>query len=140
MAALTQARKTKIFRTGKFPIKGFTQKAGTVIFKGGMAMHVAGVFQPAASGVASSVYAGIAVRTYDCSARLTDYTWPTDQPMEFERDAAAFAGKSGDLPTDSNLGGLVYVSSDNEVKATMASNDVSLYLLSQDGVNFIVVP
>lgn len=140
MAALTQPRKTTIFRTGKYPMKGRVQLAGTIIYKGAMAMHVNGVFQPAASGVAGAVYAGIAERTYDCSAQVSNYTWPADQPMEFSREAASVAGKSGDLPTDANLGGPVYVSTDNEVKATMAANDVSLTLLFQDGVNFIVAP
>lgn len=137
MAAST-ARKTKFFGSARQPVQGFVQKAGTKILKGTMAMHVAGVFQPADSGVSGAVYAGIAEDTYDASAEVADYTWTT--PMVFNRNAAAFAGKSGDLPTASDLGTMIAVEDDDTVKKTTASDDVEVRLLAIVGSQYIVEP
>lgn len=136
--AASSSRKTNTRDDGSHPIEGFVQKAGTIIYKGCMAMHVAGVFQPAASAVAGAVYAGVAEDTYDVSAEGSDYTWP--RPMVFKRMPAAFAGKSGDLPTAADLGTNIAVSDDQTVKATTVANDVELRLLSIEGAQYWVVP
>lgn len=136
--AATTARKTKFYGSARQPVMGSVQKAGTVIYKGTMAMHVAGVFQPADSGVAGAVYAGIAEQTYDASAEGSDYTWTT--PMVFSRNAAGFNGKSGDLPTAADLGSMIAVEDDDTVKQTTASNDVELRLLAIVGNQYIVEP
>lgn len=136
--AATKARKTPFRGPGRQPVLGYTQKANTVIYKGTMAMHVAGVFQPADGGVSGSVYAGIAEKTYDASASNVDLTWP--EPMVFHRIAGAFSGKSGDLPTAADLGSLIAVEDDETVKHTTASDDVEVRLLAIEGNQYIVEP
>lgn len=136
--AATKARKTPSRGPGRQPVQGYVQKAGTTIYKGTMAINVAGVFQPADSGVAGSVYAGIAEKTYDASASLTDKTWT--EPMVFHRTAGAFNGKTGDLPTAADLGSLIAVEDDDTVKQTTAANDVEVRLLAIDGNQYIVEP
>ena len=127
MAAATQPRNSPRRPTGKQPVCGYVQKAGTVILKGCAAMHVAGVFQPAASAVSGAVFAGFAEDTYDASAEGSNFTWA--RPMVFHRDARALDGKGGDLPTAALLGTLVPLDDDQTVKATSATNDVKVRLL-----------
>lgn len=136
--AATQSRKATSFPNGRHPVIGYTQKAGTVIFKNSLAMHVAGVFQPADSGVAGAVFAGIAEDTYDASAEVSDKTWST--PMVFKREATVVNGKSGDLPTAADLGKLIPVEDDDTVKHTAASDDVTVRLLEINGTKFTVEP
>lgn len=136
--AASKARKTSTRGPGRQPVLGYVQKDGTTIYKGTMAMHVAGVFQPADSGVAGAVYAGIAEKTYDASSEVTDKTWT--EPMVFHRTAGSFNGKSGDLPTAADLGTLIAVEDDDTVKATTAADDVEVRLLGIDGNQYIVEP
>jgi len=136
--AATTAIKTPTRDDHSHPIEGYVQKAGTVIYKGTMAMNVAGVFRPCASGVANSVYAGIAEETYDASAEVSDVTY--SKPMLFKRVPARFGGKAGDLPTAADLGSMIAVHDNNTVKATTATNDVEVRLLAIDGSNFWVCP
>lgn len=138
MSAATKPRKGNYRSTGRQPIVGSVQKAGTVIYKGTAAGHVAGVFQPIASGVAGLVFAGFAEETYDCSDEGANYTWP--QPMVFRRDARALDGKSGDLPTAADLGGLVALDDDQTVKATTATDDVEVRLIEIEGARYWVEP
>lgn len=134
--AATKARRVITYPNGRSPILGSVQKAGTIIYKNSLAMHVAGVWQPADSAVASSVVGGFAEETYDASAQGSDYTWPT--PMVFKREAVPMSGKSGDLPTAADLGKLIPVEDDDTVKHTAAGNDVTVRLLEINGTNFIV--
>jgi hypothetical protein len=136
--AATKARKTPLRGPGRQPVLGYVQKAGTKILKGTMAMHVAGVFQPADSGVSGAVYAGISEKTYDASSELTDKTWT--EPMVFHRTAGAFNGKSGDLPTAADLGSLIAVEDDDTVKHTTASDDVEVRLLAIEGNQYVIEP
>lgn len=133
MSAATQARLGAFRSTGKQPIVGFVQKAGTVIYKGTAVGHVAGVFQPVASGVSGLVFAGFAEGTYDCSDEGADYTWPSNKPMIFHRHARALDIKSGDAVTAADLGTLVPFDDDQTVKHTAATHDVTARLLEIEG-------
>ena len=128
MATATTEVRTAFYGADRTPVKAFVQKLGTVIYKGTQAMHVAGVCQPATTGVSGAVYLGIAEDTYDASAEVGNKTWTV--PMIFHRRAYTIGVKSGDVPTAANLGGLVYVNSDIEVKKTSATDDVTVRLLS----------
>ena len=136
--AATQPRKTPTRDNWRHPVLGFVQKAGTVIYKGTMAMHVAGVWQPADSGVNGAIYGGIAEETYDARTAGADQTYAT--PMVFKRVPASFDGKSGDLPTATNLGDLIAVEDETTVKATAVSHDVMLRLLEIEGSRYWVEP
>lgn len=131
MSAATAPRRTSFRSTGKQPILAYVQKAGTVIYKGTACGHVAGVFQPCASGVNGLVFAGFAAETYDASSEGSNYTWPS--PMVFHRDCRPFAGKGGDLPTAADLGTTVYFEDDQTVKATQATHDVGATLVEIEG-------
>jgi hypothetical protein len=128
MATASSTVRTTFFGAERTPAKAFVQKLGTVIYKGTQAMHVAGVVQPATTGVANSVYLGIAEDTYDASAEVANKTWTV--PMIFHRRAYTIGVKSGDAPTAADLGSAIYVNSDIEVKHTSAANDVTVRLLS----------
>lgn len=138
MSAATKPRRTNHRSTGRQPIVGSVQKAGTIIYKGCAVGHVAGVFQPVASGVSGLVFAGFAEETYDCSSEVVDYTWP--KPMVFHRDARQLDGKSGNLPTAADLGTLVALDDDQTVKATTASDDVEVRLIEIEGTQYWVEP
>lgn len=138
MSAATQPRKGNYRSTGHQPIIGSIQKAGTIIFKGCAAGHVAGVFQPVASGVTGLVFAGFAEETYDCSGEGGNYTWP--RPMVFRRDARALDGKAADLPTAADLGTLVAMDDDQTVKKTTATDDVEVRLIEIEGARYWVEP
>lgn len=139
MATATTQVRTTFYGPDRSPIKAFVQKLGTVIYKGTQAMHVAGVCQPATTGVSGAVYLGIAEDTYDASAEVGNKTWTV--PMIFHRRAYTIGVKSGDVPTAANLGGLVYVNSDIEVKKTSATDDVTVRLLSiENSTTCIVEP
>lgn len=101
-----------------------TQLTNTVIYQNAVAMHVAGVARPAASGVASSVMLGVAQRRYTASSG-GNKAYVDDEPMVFKRGVFAFSGKAGDLPTDALINKPVYFDDDQTVKATAASNDIS---------------
>lgn len=128
MATASSEVRTTFYGPDRAPAKAYVQKAGTKIYKGTQCMHVAGVVQPATTGVASSVYLGVAADTYDASAEVSDKTWTT--PMVFIRRGYTVGVKSGDVPTAAKLGTLVYVNSDIEVKKTSATDDVTVRLLS----------
>lgn len=128
MATASSAVRTAFYGPDRAPAKAYVQKLGTIIHKGTQAMHVAGVVQPATTGVSGAVYLGVAADTYDASAEGSNKTWTT--PMVFLRRAYTIGVKSGDVPTAANLGGLVYVNSDIEVKKTSATDDVTVRLLS----------
>ena len=127
MATASSAVRTAFHGSGSV-VKAFVQKGSTIIYKGTQAMHVAGVCQPATTGVSGAVYLGVAEDTYDASAEVANKTWTV--PMIFHRRAYTIGVKSGDVPTAANLGGLVYVNSDIEVKKTSATDDVTVRLLS----------
>lgn len=137
MAAASSEVKTAFYGDGRVPVKAFVQKAGTKIYKGTQAMLVSGVVRPATTGVSGSVYLGVAAETYDASAEGSDKTWTT--PMVFHRRAYSIGVKSGDVPTAANLGGLVYVNSDIEVKKTAATDDVTVRLLSIESSTTCIV-
>jgi hypothetical protein len=139
MATASSTVRTTFFGAERTPAKAFVQKLGTVIYKGTQAMHVAGVVQPATTGVANSVYLGIAEDTYDASAEVANKTWTV--PMIFHRRAYSIGVKSGDAPTAADLGSAIYVNSDIEVKHTSAANDVTVRLLSiENSTTCIVEP
>lgn len=136
--AATQARRVTTYPNGRAPILSFVQKAGTIIYKNSLAMHVAGVWQPADSGVSGAVVGGFAEETYDASTDLTDKTHTT--AMVFKREAVPMNGKSGDLPTAADLGKLIPVEDDDTVKHTAVSDDVTVRLLEINGTKYIVEP
>lgn len=101
-----------------------TQLQNTTIFQNAVAMHVAGVARPAATGVAGSAMLGVSVRRYTAPAG-SNKTYPDEGAMVFKRGVFAFGGLAGDLPTEALLNKPVYFQDDNTVKATMAANDIS---------------
>lgn len=147
MSAATKPRRTPFRSSNKPPVVGYVQKAGTVLYKGCAVGHVAGVFQPVASGVAGLVFCGFAAETYDCSTEGADYTWPSNTPIVCRRDVFALDGKSGDAPTAASLnakaaavGTPVYLDDDQTVKVTQVSNDVVVNLVEIEGTRYWVEP
>lgn len=139
MAASTQTRNTKERVSTRQPVLGNVQKAGTTIYAGTAAVHVAGVFQPLpVTPVNGMVYVGIAERTYDCSGEGSNYTWGT--PMVFRRHPHALDGKAGDLPTAADLGKLVPMADDHTVMKTTATDVVTVRLLEIEGTRYWVEP
>lgn len=125
MAALTQEYpREQWYLPESAPNEMHTQLQNTTIWKGAVAMQVAGVARPAASGVAGSTLLGLAIRTYAAPAG-SNKVYPTDQPMLFQRGSWAFDGLAGDLPDDTMIGKPVYFADDNTVKKTAAANDLS---------------
>lgn len=137
MATASSAVRTAFYGHDRAPIKAFVQKGSTVIYKGTQAMLVSGVVRPATTGVASSVYLGVAEDTYDNSASGSDKTWTV--PMVFHRRPYSIGVKSGDAPTAADLGSEIYVNSDIEVKHTSAANDVTVRLLSIENNSTCIV-
>lgn len=131
MAAATQARRTRIYPTGRPPARIYTIKAGEVIYKGTLAMHVAGVVQTAKQGTAGSVLLGIAEDTYDASAQASDYLWPGG--MTFLRDPFQMnSATGGDQLNDGSTGKLVAVKNDQELTKTIGTDDLSVRVLDRE--------
>ena len=90
-------------------------------------MSVAGVVQPAASATAGSVLYGISNGTYiETTGSNAAFNGV------FLRGAFYLDGKTSDLPTASDIGGLVAISDNSSVKHTQVSNDLLVKLLEID--------
>src|SRR5262245_36129019 len=103
------------------PNEAHVQIASSTIYKGAMMMQVTGVVRPAASGVASSVALGVALRRYT-NTSVGVKVYPNDEPMVAQRGVFAFEGKAGDLPDETliNVVNGVSFEDDNTVKKTAA--------------------
>lgn len=120
---------------GTAPVQAFTQKAGTLIPAGTLCSAISGVCQPAVASEASQVLLGIAEQTYDATAEGSNVTYTV--PMVFRRGPFALPVKSGDEPTDANLLGNVYVSHNNEIKATSSTNTPTVKYLGRAGTRYL---
>lgn len=114
-----------------------TQLTNTIIYQNAVAMHVAGVARPVASGVASSVMLGVSVRRYTAPSG-GNKTYEDEAPMVFKRGVFEFAGLAGDLPSEALLNKPVFFADDNTVKATAATNDLSGTLRAIKGGSYWV--
>lgn len=125
MAAATSAQPRTMYRNGRPPTRLATIKANTIIHRGTLAMHVAGVAEPARAGVANSVLLGVAQDTYDNSAGGSNADIPGQ--MLFERCPFEFRSQVGaDQLTTASTGTLVAVANDNELKKTIATDDLQV--------------
>ena len=111
---------------------GYVIKAGTIIYKGTLVMHVDGVFRPAASGITDSVLAGIALETYDeAGASGTDVT--RTKPMVFQRDPFMLRSATGaDQLVDGSRGVEVAIKNDQELKKIIATDDLTVRAISRE--------
>lgn len=133
MAAATKPRVTsKYYTCPRMPVRCYKQKAGTMIFRGTMVMHINGVAEPARAGVADSVLCGIAQDNYDNLEGGTDKTWPDG--MTFERVPFHMSSVSGvDYLTDAAIGTLVAVATDQELKSTIDTDDLQVRAIDRIG-------
>lgn len=133
MAAATKERvTTRYYSCGRMPVRCYEQKAGTIIYRGTLVMHINGVAEPARSGVADSVLCGIAQETYDNAAGVSTKTWPdgmTFERMPFHMNSVAGVGQL----TDAARGTLVAVANDQELKGTIATDDLEVRVLERIG-------
>ena len=106
-------------------------KAGEKIYRGTMAMHVAGVVETAKGGTAGSVLLGIAQDTYDASDKGADYTWPGG--MTFSRDPFVMNSVTGgDQLVDASVGKLVAIETDQELTKTIGMDDLQVRVVERE--------
>lgn len=119
--------------------------ANTTVWPGTLAMNDAGVIKVfTAAGVA----AGAKLLGFPVSnvSNATGSTVTETSPYAFRRGCPmSIAGKAGDLPTESDVGGTVYLKDNFAIGKTMASGDVAVTLLestetSTDGNYLIMLP
>jgi hypothetical protein len=100
------------------PSEIHTQLASTTIYKGAVAMQVAGKARPLVAATANSVLLGVSL--FQQVAGASDRVVTDGAPFVFQRGVFAFDGKAGDLPTEAliDVAGGVYFGDDNTVQAT----------------------
>jgi len=105
------------------------QLADSVVWKGTIAMQVAGKFRAAAGGVNGSTLLGVSEKTYT-TALGVDRPYAIDDPAVFTRGVFGFPGFPGDLPTDADIGKDVYIADNYSIKKTMATDDLAVKLVA----------
>lgn len=130
MAANTKGlAKHQIWKDG--PVVAFKIKAGATIPIGTLAMHVAGVAQPAASGVAGSVMLGVAEQTYRNDDPANDAAFADHDPMVFLRGDFAQLTTDGSV-VDADIGTAVGVLDNQTMKSAVGTNDLSVVYRGRD--------
>ena len=104
--------------------KASVLKASETIPYGNVAMQVGGKIRAAVTGVSGSVLLGMSLQPL-LETTGSDVTLPA--PALFARGVTVYLdAKSGDEPTAANLGGVVYLNTSSEVKASSAADDLTL--------------
>lgn len=131
MAAATQELITPWSMDGrKAPLLGFIQLANTTLWKGAVAMAVAGKVRPVAAAVANSTLLGVNETTRIAGG--ADVVSPLEDPIILQRGVFSFAAVSGDEPGDTELGKLIAFADDKTVKKTVNANDLQAIYLGRD--------
>lgn len=135
MAAQTQDVVRVAYSTPESaPNELYIQLDNTTIYQGSVAIAVAGVARPGASGVAGSTLLGVALQRYEAPNAGTNKTYATDTPMVFKRGVFFFANSVADPCDETSIGKAVYLADNQTFKKTLAANDVSGILrFIQDG-------
>lgn len=109
--------------------KASVLNASETIPYGHVAMQVGGQIRAALTGVSGSKLLGMVLAGQGLIETTgADVTLP--QPAAFARGLTVYLdAKSGDEPTAANLGGVVYLSTSSEVKATSAADDLTLTMV-----------
>lgn len=142
MSAATQDQaRTKWSLPELSPNEASVLGANRTLYQGAVAMQVAGVVRPVASGVVTSVLLGVSLRQY-ANTTGSNVTYADGQQMVFQRGVFPFGGLAGDLPTEAliNVVNGVSFADDNTVKATAAANDLKCTLRAIiDGQYFVEI-
>ena len=114
--------------------------ASATVPYGNIAMQVSGKIRPALTGVSGSKLLGMSLQSL---AETTGSDVTLTQPAVFARGLTVYLdAKSGDEPVAANLGGPVALDTGAQVKATVASDDLTLTMvdLRADGKIGVYIP
>ena len=142
MTALAQSYSQALYE-GNVTVKAKTIAASTTIYGGTLAMNDAGKVKvfTSAGYVAGAKLLGFPVSTI-ANSTASDVTYSSNVLHFRRRCPMVVNGKSGDLPTTSEVGGSVYVKDNFTVGATDAGSELAVTLLecNSDGTYTILLP